>query len=140
MLSKVVILFLCVGNSLAKGISCDGGTLTRAVRLEIIKQHRLQSHILKWDCELEKKAASAFDKLDDGEVDTDKIKIDSRHVNDYTYLSHGDMKTDVEGALYYWSKKQDLKSYENMIDPKNQNIGCAYKFVEPMGHLVCIYV
>ncbi|RCN41776.1 SCP-like protein, partial [Ancylostoma caninum] len=132
------ILFLCVDSLIAAGENCVGGTLTPEVREQIVNFHKEKKRSLEWDCDLEREADSAFEKLVDGEVDTSKLKVLGR-VSDYAHLSSGNITTDVDKALYYWSSRNDLESYSNIMNPENMKVGCAYKFFKPLGHLVCIY-
>ncbi|EYC26298.1 hypothetical protein Y032_0010g1073 [Ancylostoma ceylanicum] len=106
------------------------------IRQQILDFHAQLGRPLKWSCKLEKQADSAVD-LDKGEVDMSKLNERS---SDYAALSRGQVKVNVAAALYYWSEKTDRQPYANMMNEKNERIGCVHKIDIPIYHFVCIYV
>ncbi|EYC26299.1 hypothetical protein Y032_0010g1073 [Ancylostoma ceylanicum] len=134
----VYILFLCVCRLLASdGPKCKNTEVVPPeIRQQILDFHAQLGRPLKWSCKLEKQADSAVD-LDKGEVDMSKLNERS---SDYAALSRGQVKVNVAAALYYWSEKTDRQPYANMMNEKNERIGCVHKIDIPIYHFVCIYV
>ncbi|EYC26268.1 hypothetical protein Y032_0010g1056 [Ancylostoma ceylanicum] len=143
MLSALVVLFLCVGNLLAQEkkwepISCNDAKENKErdeMRGFILWYHNrfreqgLQK-VVSYDCDLEKKARSAFKGA---EVDTSKLtKYDVLHVDDE--LTKGKPTKDyLDRAMEYWYRYED-----NFYKAKTNRVGCAYKR-DDFFHFVCVY-